>query len=76
MIYRHKKTGNLYKAWIFDAINCTNAQDGQVMVIYKRALRTVRSDGEPPTSPCFVREANEFYEKFERVDNARSGIDY
>lgn len=51
MNYIHLKTGNIYQK-IGEAINCTNAQDGQVMIIYKRDDMT------------FVREKNEFEAKF------------
>ena len=58
MLYRNKKKGTLYKL-IGTAINCTNAQDGQIMLIYEPV------EGE---HLVFVRERNEFYEKFELVD--------
>ena len=52
LCYKHKKTGNLY--WkVGECINATNANDGQPMIIYRHA------DGM-----MFVREVNEFYEKF------------
>lgn len=50
-IFIHRKTGNKYVV-IGECLNCTNAQDGQVMVIYFRDGRT------------FVREKREFLEKF------------
>jgi len=50
----HIKTGNQY--WITGVyLNCTNAQDGQWMIRYEK----IGSDFE------FVREATEFFEKFE-----------
>jgi len=51
--YNHKKTGDRYFV-TGEAINATNAQDGQVMIIY------ANSDDE-----TFVREKTEFLEKFE-----------
>lgn len=54
-LWRHKKTGNIYEVSYMEVINCTNAQDGQIMVLYKRGGKT------------FVREINEFKEKFEPV---------
>lgn len=33
MIYRHHKTGNLYRHLAF-AVDCTNTRDGTPMVIY------------------------------------------
>ena len=50
-IFIHGKTGNKYVV-IGECLNCTNAQDGQEMVIYFRDGRT------------FVREKTEFLEKF------------
>ena len=52
--YRNKKTGNVYEV-IGNAINATNTNDGQIMVMYKN------DSGE-----IFVREKKEFYEKFEQ----------
>ena len=49
----HKKTGNTY-LFVATAINATNAQDGQDVVIYQ--------NGEGQT---FVRELTEMREKFE-----------
>lgn len=64
MIFRNKKTKNLYK--IKDkVINTTNAQDGQIMILYEPLNINVDKDGN---KLIFVREQNEFYEKFEEVD--------
>ena len=54
--YRNKKNGKIYTV-TGEALNCTNAQDGQKMFIYK-------------VSDCdltCVRSKEEFYEKFELV---------
>lgn len=51
-IYRNKKKGSLYHAYGMK-INCTNAQDGQLMVEYGEA---------------YVREVDEFLEKFELIE--------
>ena len=48
---KHLKTGAIYQV-VGEAINATDAQDGQGMVIYRR-------DGV-----TFVREVHEFMEKF------------
>lgn len=56
-MFRHKKTGNIYTI-IDTAINCTNFQDGQVMVIYKNNNNQI-----------FVREIKEFNDKFERIED-------
>ncbi|TGL61950.1 hypothetical protein EHQ58_04920 [Leptospira ognonensis] len=51
-IAKHLKTGNLYEI-LGEAKNCTNGPtDGQTMMIYKNETLV------------FVREKNEFYEKF------------
>jgi hypothetical protein len=50
-IFIHRKTGNKYVV-VGECLNCTNAQDGQEMVIYFRDGRT------------YVREKAEFLEKF------------
>jgi len=51
--YIHKKTGGSYFV-TGEAINATNANDGQVMIIYTKDHQIF-----------FVREKSEFYEKFE-----------
>lgn len=63
-IYTNKKTGHKYKV-LFEALNCTNAQDGQEMICYIRHRdgEVIVDDLEPTT--IFVREKNEFFEKFE-----------
>lgn len=59
-IFIHRKTGNKYVV-IGECLNCTNAQDGQEMVIYAR-------DGQ-----VFVREKSEFLEKFAQDENPERG---
>ena len=54
-LYRNKKKGTIYYV-TGSCINCTNAQDGQRMILY--------TDGENN----FCREEKEFDEKFEPVD--------
>lgn len=49
----HKKTGNRY-FYKGICINCTNSNDGQIMVIYKNT-----------NGLTFCREVSEFIEKFE-----------
>lgn len=53
---RHKKTGNIYDVERLSVINCTNANDGQLMVLYHR------------NGLHFVREQTEFFKKFENVN--------
>lgn len=56
MKYKNKKNGKIYTV-IGEALNCTNAQDGQKMYIY-----TVED-----SDLTFVRSIDEFNEKFEKV---------
>ncbi|MBQ3641015.1 DUF1653 domain-containing protein [bacterium] len=53
--YKHLKTGNIYEVIRDDVVNCTNANDDQIMVLYKT---------ERYPDKIFVREINEFNEKF------------
>ncbi len=57
--YRNNKNGNLYEVIREDVINCTNANDDQIMVLYKSL--------EHPEM-LFVREINEFKIKFTLVE--------
>lgn len=52
--YKNNKTGDLYYA-IKLAKNCTNENDGQIMVIYYKCKTELE---------FFVREYSEFMEKF------------
>lgn len=52
--YRNKKNGKIYIV-IGKVIDCTNERDGTICILY--------NDGQK----LFVREENEFFEKFERV---------
>ncbi len=60
--YRHNKTGEIYYATDpiqQEIINCTNDNEGETMVIYTRGTQT--------NPGVFVREINEFNEKFTEV---------
>lgn len=59
-MYRHNKTGNMYTA-LGIVINTTNHAQDTTMVLYTNA------DGYK-----FVREINEFNEKFTMVNNVDS----
>lgn len=61
-IYTNKKTGKQYRV-LSTVINCTNSQDGQEMVLYVK-------DGK-----MFVREINEFFEKFEETSQTENGVE-
>ncbi len=56
--FRHLKTGNIYEMVRDDVINATNANSEQIMVLYKSNLHRGK---------LFVREKNEFYEKFKMI---------
>ena len=56
--YKNIKNGNIYEVIRDDVINCTNANDDQIMILYKSI--------EHPEM-LFVRERNEFKVKFEEV---------
>ena len=56
--FRNIKNGNIYEVIREDVINCTNANDNQIMVLYKN---------EEHSEMLFVREKSEFYIKFEEV---------
>ena len=55
----HLKTGDTYEMIRDDVKNCTNANDEQIMVLYKRK-------GFPEL--IFVREKKEFYAKFKKLE--------
>ena len=57
--YRNNKNGNIYEVIREDVINCTNANDDQIMVMYKSL--------EHPEK-LFVREINEFKIKFTLIE--------
>ena len=57
MLYRHLKTGNLYR-YLALAIDCTNSCEGTPMVVY------CPDDNE---HSIYVREEKEFHKKFEPV---------
>lgn len=63
-ICRNRKNGKRYSAFNL-VINCTNAQDGQKMVLYQ--------DCSDPTAGPFVRELQEFLAKFDIVEEADAG---
>lgn len=57
MIYKHLKTGNLYRV-LHLALDCTNSRDGTSVIIYCPADNR---------DAIYVREVKEFEAKFERV---------
>lgn len=57
--FRNIKNGNTYYLLRDDIINCTNANDNQIMVLYKSLDHK---------DMLFVREKVEFYNKFTVLD--------
>ena len=53
---KHIKTGKIYRMYQDDAICSTNSNAGTRLVIYTDGITT------------FVRDYNEFYEKFKLMD--------
>lgn len=58
--FKHIKTNNIYEMVREDVINCTNANDDQIMVLYRNP---------DYKDLIFVREKKEFYEKFKEIKN-------
>lgn len=56
--YKNLKNGNIYKVIREDVINCTNVNDGQIMVLYT---------SEKAPDKIFVREKSEFHVKFKEL---------
>ena len=56
--WKHKKTGNIYYLIINDAIECTNGREDKKYVVYMSAYTDMK----------FCREADEFYQKFEKCE--------
>ncbi len=56
--FKHIKTGNIYEMLRDDVINCTNANSEEIMVLYIN---------EQHKDKIFVREKNEFYQKFQEI---------
>lgn len=56
--YTHIKTGNVYRV-LRTCTNATNAQDGQIMVMYQRASMIGDKN-----APMYVRDIDEFCQKF------------
>lgn len=53
--YRNKKNGKTYIV-LGEVVDCTNERDGTICILYNDGLK------------LFVREKNEFFEKFEKVE--------
>lgn len=55
-LYRHNKTGKYYYTIGGKVLNCTNAQDGEEMILYSDGIRV------------YCRELKEFNSKFSIVN--------
>lgn len=56
--WRHKKTGNIYYLIMMNVIECTNGREDKKYIVYMSAH----------TGMKFCREADEFYQKFEKCE--------
>lgn len=63
--FKHKKSGRIYEVISDNIINATNNIDGQIMVMYIGEKKDGSGIG------TFVREINEFNEKFEIYEYSR-----
>lgn len=63
-LFVHKKTGKIY-AVLGNAINATNSEDGQKMVVYRNAAGAL-----------FAREVAEFYCKFREVNKDEEEVSW
>lgn len=68
-IFQHNKTGHTY--WMLDdnVIDSTNSRDGTRCVAYWRVGSFVPEERRH----VYVREYNEFYEKFTEIDESNIG---
>lgn len=64
-LWINKKNKRIYEVINENILNCTNAQDGEVMYLYKVYVeKDLTEEGEK----LFVRLKEEFLEKFEKID--------
>lgn len=61
MLYKNKKSDKLY-IYIKDVIDCTNSRDGEKSILYC-------GKGDDGSVMYFVRNADEFFEKFDFVSD-------
>ena len=65
-IWRHKKTGNIYVVIYDEAIECTNGRENIDYTVY-----TSINDVKDMSGKIFVRQTNEFYQKFEKIEGIK-----
>lgn len=64
-LWKNKKNGKLYEVLNRNILNCTNAQDGQVMFLYRvYSDKVLNPDG---SEMLFVRSKEEFEIKFTKA---------
>ena len=64
--YKNKKTGKIYIVMHIEAINTTNKNDGEIMILYQEVIYE-KIDDIINNLKIFAREKKEFYEKFEQI---------
>lgn len=62
-LVKNKKNKKMYRILQEDIVNKTNSNDGQIMIMYA----PVDEIKKKVLNKYFVREKNEFYDKFELI---------
>lgn len=65
-LWINKKNGKTYQVINENILNCTNAQDGEVMYLYRVYSEKVLD--ENGKEKLFVRSKEEFLQKFKKYD--------
>lgn len=65
-LWKNNKNGKLYEVLNYNILNCTNAQDGQKMYLYKVFSEEVLDS--KGNERLFVRSEEEFKIKFTKYD--------
>lgn len=65
-LWKNNKNGKLYEVLNYNILNCTNAQDGQKMYLYKVFSEEVLDS--KGNERLFVRSEDEFKIKFTKYD--------
>jgi len=64
MKVKHLKTGNIYEVIYSNVFDATKALGGRKLVVYQREY-----ESDDQLRPVFAREADEFWQKFEKEPN-------
>lgn len=62
-LVKNKKNKKMYRILQEDIVNKTNSNDGQIMIMYA----PIDEIKKKVLNKYYVREKNEFYEKFEEI---------